>query len=101
MRYCFLCVHNRCSVWFDVLFWRLPEIIPALAEIYIVQTTKEKSLRDSQYIGTASPYGCASSLLIASEELYRESEEIRREESSSLLTSFQYSSSNPNLLSVN
>lgn len=44
---------------FDFFLWRLPEIIPAFAEIYIVYTSTSKTLRDTQYI----------------EDLYRQSNE--------------------------
>lgn len=50
---------RRRRLIFDFFLWRLPEIIPAFAEIYIVYTSTSKTLRDTQFI----------------EDLYRQSNE--------------------------
>jgi len=38
------------SLWFNVIFWRLPEAVPAIIELYVINSSKVKIQRDRLYI---------------------------------------------------
>ncbi len=37
-------------MWFDVVLWRVPELLPAFAETLVMHTSKSKSVRDNKFI---------------------------------------------------